>query len=166
MRFQLPGSSLSLAIAQDRSNIVLVGGRNHSTSIAFRHVAFFRKYQFSPMSQPSDSQHLETLSRVMQTLRERAEQLPEGSYTTKLLRGGPEKIGEKLLEESRELIEAASESGPEGRDHFVYEAGDLIYHTLVMLAWRGVDLDEVAAELARREGTSGLVEKASRKVQD
>ena len=62
------------------------------------------------------------------------------------------------------MIEAADEQGQQGRDHFVYEAGDLIYHTLVMLAWRGVDLEEVAAELARREGTSGLVEKASRQT--
>ncbi len=60
------------------------------------------------------------------------------------------------------MIEAASESGDPGRAHFVYEAGDLIYHALVLLAWRGVDIDEVAAELARREGTSGLAEKANR----
>ncbi|MGB1926432.1 MAG: phosphoribosyl-ATP diphosphatase [Rubripirellula sp.] len=112
-----------------------------------------------------DSQPLDSLSRLMETLRERAENLPEGSYTTKLLRGGPEKIGKKILEESHELIEAASETGKTGREHFIYEAGDLIYHTLVMLAWRGVDLNEVAAELARREGTSGLVEKASRDAQ-
>ncbi len=98
----------------------------------------------------------------METLAERAQTMPVGSYTTKLLRGGPEKIGEKIREEANELIEAASETGDQGRDHFVYEAGDLIYHTLVLLAWRGVDLSEVAAELARREGTSGLVEKANR----
>ena len=121
-------------------------------------------------SQPSDSQppnfrSIDSLSRLTQILRERAEQLPEGSYTTKLLRGGPEKIGKKLLEESQELIEAAGEPGEDGRKHFIYEAGDLIYHTLVMLAWRGVDLSEVANELARREGTSGLVEKASRNNQ-
>ena len=75
---------------------------------------------------------------------------------------GSEKIGEKILEEARELIDAAEESGEAGREHFVYEAADLIYHTLVMLAFRGVDLAEVATELQRREGTSGLVEKANR----
>lgn len=99
----------------------------------------------------------------MQTLRERAESRPAGSYTTKLLDGGPEKIGGKILEEAKELIEAASEAGDAGREHFVYEAGDLLYHAMVLLAWRGVDIEEVAAELARREGTSGLVEKANRK---
>ena len=102
------------------------------------------------------------LKRLMETLCERAETRPPGSYTTKLMEAGTEKIGAKILEEAAELIEAADEPGDAGRDHFVYEAGDLIYHTLVMLAYRGVDLDEVAAELARREGTSGLVEKASR----
>lgn len=109
---------------------------------------------------------LDPLARLMRTLHQRAEELPAGSYTTKLMQGGPEKIGGKILEEAAELIEAAGEPGQAGRDHFVYEAGDLIYHTLVLLAWRGVDLDEVAAELARREGTSGLVEKASRRRDD
>lgn len=114
------------------------------------------------------SESLAPLTRLMETLRERAEQMPEGSYTTSLLAGGPEKIGGKILEEAAELIEAASEPGESpnrrepGRGHFIYEAGDLIYHTLVLLAWRGVDLQEVVAELARREGTSGLTEKANR----
>ncbi len=111
------------------------------------------------------SDSLEPISRLMNTLLQRARTMPEGSYTTKLLRGGVERIGSKIREEADELINAASEPGDDGRDHFVYEAGDLIYHTLVLLAWRGVDIDEVAAELARREGTSGLAEKASRKQQ-
>jgi phosphoribosyl-ATP pyrophosphohydrolase len=102
------------------------------------------------------------LNRLMATLQERAATRPVGSYTTKLLDGGPPKIGGKILEEAAELIEAATEATDEGRAHFVYEAGDLIYHTLVLLAWRGVSLDEVAEELARREGTSGLTEKANR----
>ena len=108
------------------------------------------------------SQPLDPISRLMRTLRERAETRPAGSYTTKLLDGGPLKIGGKIREEAEELIEAASEEGEAGRKHLIYEAGDLIYHTLVLLAWRGVELDEVAAELGRREGTSGLVEKANR----
>jgi phosphoribosyl-ATP pyrophosphohydrolase len=105
---------------------------------------------------------LAPIARLMETLVERAQRRPPGSYTTKLLEGGAEKIGKKILEEAAELIEAAGEDGDRGREHFVYEAGDLIYHTLVLLAWRGVDLGEVAQELARREGTSGLVEKANR----
>lgn len=105
---------------------------------------------------------LAPITRLMETLRQRAEQMPAGSYTTKLLSGGPETIGAKIREEAEELIEAAGESGASGRDHFVHEAADLIYHTLVLLAWRGVEVSEVADELARREGTSGLVEKANR----
>lgn len=108
------------------------------------------------------SQSLESLNRLMQTLQERAEKRPAGSYTTKLMEGGVTKIGSKIREEAEELIEAAAEAGEEGRQHFIYEAGDLIYHTMVLLAWRGVELQEITQELARREGTSGLVEKASR----
>ncbi len=112
---------------------------------------------------PHDNSHpLEPLDRLMQTLLQRAADRPTGSYTTRLLNGGPEKIGEKICEEAEEMIQAASESGDLGRTHFIYEAGDLIYHALVLMAWRGVSLEEVAAELARREGTSGLVEKANR----
>lgn len=111
---------------------------------------------------PPTTNDLEPLTRLMATLRARAEEMPEGSYTTKLMLGGSPKIGEKILEEARELVEAADEPGDDGRRHFVYEAGDLVYHTLVMLAHKGVDLTEVASELARREGTSGLTEKANR----
>jgi len=106
---------------------------------------------------------LEPLDRLMQTLTERARTLPEGSYTTKLLRGGVPAIGCKVMEEAAEMVEAASEQDDQGRQHFIYEVGDLLYHTFALLAYRGVTLDEVAAELARREGTSGLAEKASRK---
>ena len=108
------------------------------------------------------SESLTSISRLMATLAQRAADRPEGSYTTKLLDGGADKIGSKILEEAQELIEAAKESGDDGREHFIYEAGDLIYHTLVLLAWKGVDVSEVASELARREGVSGLVEKANR----
>ena len=108
------------------------------------------------------SHDLDPLLSLMRTLRERAETRPQGSYTTKLMDGGAKKIGEKILEEAAEFIEAADEEGDAGREHFIYEAGDLIYHAMVLLAFRGVEINEVAAELARREGTSGLAEKASR----
>lgn len=103
-----------------------------------------------------------SLDRLMATLQDRAASRPTGSYTTKLLEGGPDSIGAKIREEADEMIQAAGEAGDNGRAHFIHEAGDLLYHTFVLLAWRGVTLDEVAAELGRREGTSGLTEKASR----
>ncbi|TWT96353.1 phosphoribosyl-ATP diphosphatase [Neorhodopirellula pilleata] len=116
-----------------------------------------------PASESLPESPLEPLTRLMATLTHRAATRPPGSYTTKLLDGGAEKIGGKIREEAEELIEAVGEDGEEGRQHAIYEAGDLIYHTLVMLAYRGITLDEVAAELARREGVSGLAEKAARK---
>jgi phosphoribosyl-ATP pyrophosphohydrolase len=88
---------------------------------------------------------------------------PARSYTTALFDGGVEKIGEKIVEEAAEVVEAARETGPQGRDHLVHEAADLIYHLLVMLGHRDIPLNDVRAELARRFGVSGLDEKESRK---
>lgn len=111
------------------------------------------------MVQPNPS---DGLQRLMQTLHQRAQNRPPNSYTTKLIDGGPEKLGAKIFEEAQELLDAAIEPGEVGREHFVYEAADLLFHTMVLLAWRGVDIQEVVLELQRREGTSGLVEKAQR----
>ena len=103
------------------------------------------------------------LDALEETIRQRASESDgSSSYTAKLLAGGAAKIGSKVTEEAAELVEAAEEPGDAGREHFVYEAGDLLYHTLVLCRWRGVDLAEVEAELARRFGTSGIAEKASR----
>lgn len=84
------------------------------------------------------------------------------SYTAKLLAGGVTKIGEKVIEEAAEVVEAAGEAGEAGRQHTIAEAGDVVYHLLVLLAARDVALADVEAELARRFGMSGLEEKASR----
>lgn len=84
------------------------------------------------------------------------------SYTAKLLTAGVPKIGEKVLEEASEVVEAAGEPGEAGRAHTIAEAGDVLYHLLVLLAARDITLGEVESELARRFGMSGLDEKASR----
>lgn len=84
------------------------------------------------------------------------------SYTAKLLAGGVAKIGAKVTEEAAEVVEAASEPGDQGRQHTIAEAGDVLYHLLVLLAARDIELAEVERELARRFGMSGLEEKASR----
>jgi phosphoribosyl-ATP pyrophosphohydrolase len=84
------------------------------------------------------------------------------SYTARLLAGGVAKIGPKVAEEAAEVVEAAAEPGEDGRLHTVCEAGDLVYHLLVLLAAREITFSEVEAELARRFGMSGLEEKASR----
>ncbi len=109
---------------------------------------------------------MQPLVRLDQTLAGRVRDRPAGSYTTELLDGGVAAIGAKIREEAEELIEAAGEqenaAAGSGREHTVAEAADLIYHTVVLLAHQNISLAEVAAELARREGTSGLVEKAGR----
>ncbi|TWT48613.1 phosphoribosyl-ATP diphosphatase [Botrimarina hoheduenensis] len=103
------------------------------------------------------------LDQLERTIGDRAAQAEQSSsYTAKLLAAGVAKIGAKVTEEAAELVEAAAEPGTEGRTHFIYEAGDLLYHTLVLLRWRGVELAEVEAELARRFGVSGITEKESR----
>ena len=103
------------------------------------------------------------LDQLEETIRQR--QLAgeaDKSYTAKLLAGGVAKIGPKVTEEAAEVVEAASEPEESGRQHTICEAADVIYHLMVLLAVRGVKLDEVEAELARRFGMSGLEEKASR----
>ncbi len=106
--------------------------------------------------------NLRPIDELEQTILARQAAPDERSYTAQLLAGGTEKIGEKVLEEAAEVVEAAAEPGHEGRAHTIREAGDLFYHLLVLLASRGVSLSEVEAELARRAGVSGIEEKAKR----
>lgn len=102
------------------------------------------------------------LAALMNVIEDRKQTMPENSYTTKLFQGGVEKIGSKITEEAAELIEAAGESGAEAKSHVIHEAADLFYHTLVLLGYCEVKLNDVEAELARRFGISGLEEKAAR----
>jgi phosphoribosyl-ATP pyrophosphohydrolase len=101
-------------------------------------------------------------AQLMATIASRRANPPPNSYTAKLFEGGVKKIRTKLIEEAAELFEAAAEPGDEGRSHVVYEAADLVYHLFVLLAYHGIPLLELELELARRFGTSGLDEKASR----
>ena len=84
---------------------------------------------------------------------------PDNSWTAKLLAKGPEKCAEKFGEEAIEAIIATVQNDRAG---LVAESADVLYHFLVMLAARDVPLDEVFAELEKRQGTSGVVEKAMR----
>lgn len=105
---------------------------------------------------------LTVLHRLMDQIHQRVREMPENSYTTRLIQGGVPKMGAKITEEAREVVEAAAEPGEAGHKHLVYEACDLIYHLWVLLGSRGITLSELETELARREGTSGLVEKQNR----
>ena len=104
------------------------------------------------------------LHELMSVLEDRKVNPPPNSYTARLYAGGDSRIGAKILEEAREIVEAAGETGEQGRRHIVYEASDVIYHLLVLLAHHNIKLDDVEAEIARRFGQSGLDEKASRTV--
>ena len=106
---------------------------------------------------------LRPLDELERTIADRAANPSEKSYTTKLLKGGIGAIGEKIVEESMEVIEAAEESGEAGREHFIREVGDLVYHLLVLMRHQNCSLAELDTELHRRFGVSGLEEKASRK---
>lgn len=99
------------------------------------------------------------LARLAATIATRKGADPEGSWTAKLLAKGPEKCAEKFGEEA---VEAIIEAVRGDRDRLTAEAADVLYHLLVMLAARDVTLADVEAELARREGQSGLAEKAAR----
>jgi phosphoribosyl-ATP pyrophosphohydrolase len=103
------------------------------------------------------------LDELEQTIAARAASPTAKSYTCELLASGVDKIGAKIVEEAAEVVEAASEPGDSGREHFIREVGDLIYHLLVMMRLRNCTLADVEAELASRSGVSGLDEKAARK---
>ncbi len=98
----------------------------------------------------------------MSVIEDRKAHGAENSYTVKLLAGGLEKIGAKIMEEAAEVVAAAAEPGAAGKAHTIHEAADLIYHLFVLLGHRDISLAEVEAELARRFGISGLDEKAAR----
>ena len=103
------------------------------------------------------------LSRLADTLETR---LPSGtahapaeSYVSKLYQRGPDAFLKKVGEEATELVLAAKDENPE---RIIAEAADLWFHSMVTLAYYGVRPEQVLEELARREGVSGLAEKAAR----
>ena len=99
------------------------------------------------------------LDQLATTIEARKGADPDTSWTAKLLSKGPEKCAEKFGDEAVEAIIAAVKND---RDNLTAEAADVLYHLLVMLAARDIPLTDVLAELERREGTSGIAEKAAR----
>ena len=95
----------------------------------------------------ADSSSPDVLDRLMNEIHQRCQQMPEGSYTTKLIQGGVPKMGAKITEEAAEVIIAAKNNAPE---ELVWEISDLLYHTLVLMQHQGVALDTIWAELRRR----------------
>jgi phosphoribosyl-ATP pyrophosphohydrolase len=100
-----------------------------------------------------------TLTRLEQTIAQRRAADPDVSYVARLHAKGLAKIAQKVGEEAVEAVIAAMTDDRQG---LVGEAADLLFHLIVLLGAKDIALAEVLAELDRREGTSGLAEKAAR----
>ncbi len=100
------------------------------------------------------------LRRLGETLAARKNADPSSSYVAGLMAKGEDAILRKVAEESAETLLASKEGD---KLHVVREVADLWFHSMVLLAWHGLTPDDVLAELQRREGISGVAEKASRK---
>ena len=101
----------------------------------------------------------DAFARLDATIASRKGADPDTSWTAKLLSKGPEKCAEKFGEEA---VEAIIEAVKGDRAKLTSEAADVVFHLAVMLAARDLTLADVAEELARREGQSGIAEKATR----
>lgn len=102
---------------------------------------------------------LDVLAALADEIASRKSASPETSYTAKLLSQGVEKCAKKFGEEAVELALAAV---LRAKVHTTAEAADVLYHLLVLLQSSDVELADVMAELARRQGVSGIAEKAAR----
>ena len=114
----------------------------------------------------AQSEQVEVLDYLGKMMAERKASDPESSYVAKLYQKGLNKILEKMGEESIETIIAAkdfkSEKSEDNKNDLIYEVADLWLHTIVMLGYFDIEPQVVLNELARRQGLSGLVEKANR----
>lgn len=102
------------------------------------------------------------LERLAVTLEARKSSAADSSYVASLYARGLDAMLKKIAEEAAETIMAAKDGDPK---KIVYETADLWFHTLILLASQGLGPQDVLAELARREGLSGLTEKAAREGQ-
>ena len=105
----------------------------------------------------SEQQHI--LDAVYQVVLDRKTNPSDSSYTASLMQKGLDKILKKLGEEATEVV-IAGKGGV--REEIVYETADLFFHTLVLLGYQDIPLEDVFDELRRRFGISGIEEKASR----
>ncbi len=117
-------------------------------------------------STPSATDSLARLAAVIESRKPARGGDPERSYVARLLHKGPDAFLKKVGEEATEVVMAAKDVDHGGDPHkLVGEVADLWFHTLIALAHYGLTPDDVVAELVRREGLSGLEEKALRKAQ-
>ena len=118
---------------------------------------------------PSPSSSVDALARLAAVIESRLPANggdPEKSYAARLLHKGPDAFLKKIGEEATEVVMAAKDADHGGdRQKIVYEVADLWFHSMIALAHYGLAPADVLAELERREGTSGIEEKALRKAQ-
>ena len=100
------------------------------------------------------------LQRLTETLETRKQAAPDTSYVARLFSKGEDAILKKVGEEATKVVLAAKGGD---KSHLVYETADLWFHCMVLLAHHGLSARDVLNELARREGLSGIEEKANRK---
>ena len=105
----------------------------------------------------------DTLERLYNVILERRKADPEKSYIAKRLKQGTAKIAQKVGEEAVETVIAAMQKNKKG---LIGESADLIFHWLILLADAGIAPSDVIEELERREGISGIDEKARRKLEN
>jgi phosphoribosyl-ATP pyrophosphohydrolase len=115
----------------------------------------------------TDTDILARLTAVIESRKPAAGGNPEASYVARLLHKGPDAFLKKIGEEATEVVMAAKDAEHGGaREKVVTEMADLWFHGMVALAHYGWTAADVVAELARREGLSGMEEKALRKVRE
>jgi phosphoribosyl-ATP pyrophosphohydrolase len=121
-------------------------------------------------TQPSTTDALDRLAAVIESRRPDRGGNPDASYVARLLHKGPDAFLKKVGEEATEVVMAAKDldhaATPEARRQLVGEVADLWFHSMIALAHYGLSPADVVAELVRREGQSGLEEKALRKSLD
>lgn len=113
----------------------------------------------SPPEPPQDA----ILDRLFRTIEARRGANPESSHTAKLFQKGTKKIAQKVGEEA---VEVVIEAVKNKRERTISESADLMYHLMVLWADARIRPEEVWAELARREGVSGIAEKAAREFDE
>lgn len=101
----------------------------------------------------------ELLTEIQNIIESRKTADPTKSYVAQLLHKGQDKILKKVIEEAGEVLMASKDGQSE---HIVYEVADLWFHSMITLTHHGLRVENVLTELARRQGFSGLEEKASR----
>jgi phosphoribosyl-ATP pyrophosphohydrolase len=113
----------------------------------------------------SSNDSLARLAAIIESRKQANGGNPDSSYVARLLHRGPDAFLKKIGEEATEVVMAAKDAEQGGdRQKLVDEVADLWFHTMIALAHYGLEPADVIAELERREGTSGIEEKAMRKA--